>query len=261
MYVVRFNSQQPMTRRQNQGSRGSVWESRDAEDRLQWMGSSRGNLGRVGGLINSGKTGGQALGDLFLSQCWGRGRQWQASWSSWSQGADRRPAGQRFRLTQAFALAVSEAGWHLLFVPWHILAADALFQWCSLQAAGPACGGEWSQPGQYQGLSPDSFQTASLLTFVGPGVIDKWKPPASGQPFSPQCLVLLSTKNTPEESLSFLRSFGSWMDGCRGLPLKSGAEDTLGSGLLWRCCSGKQVKQALQWAWDSRTGYSEALST
>lgn len=33
-----------------------------------------------------------------------------------------------FRLTQAFALAVSEAGWHLLFVPWHILAADALFQ-------------------------------------------------------------------------------------------------------------------------------------
>ena len=29
-----------------------------------------------------------------------------------------------FRLAEAFALAASEAGWHLLFMAWHIPAAD-----------------------------------------------------------------------------------------------------------------------------------------
>lgn len=70
-----------------------------------------------------------------------------------------------FRLAEAFALAVSEAGWHLLFMAWHIPAADDC--WYSVQAAGSAFGRECSQPGQ-----------RSPLTFVRPGV--KPKPPSSG---------------------------------------------------------------------------------
>lgn len=51
-----------------------------------------------------------------------------------------------------------------------------------------------------------SLLTASLLKSVVLGVIDKWKAPASGQPLSP-VLVLLSTENPPEDSLSLLLSF------------------------------------------------------
>lgn len=62
-----------------------------------------------------------------------------------------------FSLTEAFALAMSEAGWHLLFVAWRIPGGRCLLQWCSVQAAGSAFGWECSQPAQHWGLSPKSL--------------------------------------------------------------------------------------------------------
>lgn len=59
------------------------------------------------------------------------------------------------------------------------------------------------------GNSRDSLHTALLLTFVRPGVYRQMEASSfrSG-PLSP-VLVLLSTKSTPEESLSLLLSFVS----------------------------------------------------
>lgn len=158
------------------------------------MGNHTANLRRVGELItNWNMASGLGRGDPEpnWSEIRRKNRTWETCASHSVEGvvvSDRCPGGagskvltgcllaSGFRLAQAFALAVSEAGRHLSFVAWHIPAADALFQQSpSKQLGQHAAGNEASL-----GSTRTSLQKGSPLTFVRSCVMDKWKPPASG---------------------------------------------------------------------------------
>lgn len=104
-----------------------------------------------------------------------------------------------FRLTEAFALAASEAGWHLLFMAWRILAADDGYSGTPSKQLGQRLVGSAASLGN----AGDSLQKGSPLTFVGPGVRRK---PSSSLLVAPG-LVSLSAKKTLEESLTLYLSF------------------------------------------------------
>lgn len=85
-----------------------------------------------------------------------------------------------FRLTETFALAASEAGWHLVFMAWLIPAADGCYSGTPSKQLGQRLVGSAASLGNARA----SLQKGSPLTFVGPGV--KRKPPSSGHSLSPQ---------------------------------------------------------------------------